>query len=217
MKIALYDFCDTIVNFQTADEYVCFTQDYLKLKAFGNTYMNTRLIKKFLDSRWEIKKKAILYQLRGIEKNKLTDAAYHYYKEKIMPNIYKPIVEGMRKHQENGYDVYIVSAGYRIYLDFFAEDFGIKGVIANEFRYHNDKFTGKLCRGDCYGEEKALRLDEVFIGKDIEHSISYSDSISDMPLLKWTDQGVVVSKNAHRAWVKENGLEDFILSEHGVG
>jgi len=216
MKIALYDFCDTVVNFQTADEYVYFAQNYLRLGSFHNTYMNRKVINAFFENRWKAKKKAILYQLRGIEKAVITDAAYKYYKDRILPNIYAPIIEEMRKHRENGYDVYIVSAGYRIYLDFFAEDFSVKGVIANEFEYHNEKFTGKLCRSDCYGEEKVLRLNETFAEQEIEHSISYSDSISDLPLLKWADRGVVVSRNAHRAWVKENGLEDFVLSEHGV-
>ncbi len=213
MKIALYDFCDTVVNFQTADEYVYFTQKYLDLKEFRHTFMDHEKIRELFIDDWKTNKGAILYQLRRIRRSALEDAAKQFYTEKILPNIYEPIVAGMKSHREDGYDIYIVSAGYNIYLDFFAEDFGVKGVVANDFLYQDDLFTGKLCRDDCYGEEKVRRLDGLFGKCSIEHSISYSDSISDLPLLKWTDKGVVVSRNVRRPWVKENGLEDFVLAE----
>ena len=79
MKIALYDFCDTVVNFQTADEYVYFTQKYLDLKEFRHTFMDHEKIRELFIDDWKTNKGAILYQLRGIRRSALEDAAKQFY------------------------------------------------------------------------------------------------------------------------------------------
>ena len=56
MKIALYDFCDTVVNFQTADEYVYFTQKYLDLKEFRHTFMDHEKIRELFIDDWKTNK-----------------------------------------------------------------------------------------------------------------------------------------------------------------
>lgn len=215
MKIAIYDFCDTIVNFQTADEYVFFTKKYLRINNFWSRFIGHPMIDKGLRRNWKLRKKAILFQLKGLKKDILLDAADEYYKKRVRPNIYKSILDKIEEQKAQGFHVYLVSAGYSIYLDFFAREFCLDGVIANDFKYHKERFSGVITKSDCYGDNKVIRLNEYFDGKDVDYSMSFSDSISDLPMLKWSDDGIVVSREGHRKWVSENGLKDYVLSEHG--
>ena len=41
-------------------------------------------------------------------------------------------------------------------------------------------------------------------------SIAYSDSISDLPLLQWADEGVVVSRHKSQAWAKTYGFTEIV-------
>lgn len=126
--------------------------------------------------------------------------------------------ELIKKYKAEGYFVYIVSGGYKEYIDYYARDLGVNGVIANEFKYINrfgkSIFSGLLCSKDCMGIEKVNRLNQMFNHKDIDFSVSYSDSLSDLPLFKWTDKAILVSKFKERRCAKENGLDQIVLAEH---
>lgn len=214
MKVLLCDFCDTLVNFQTADVYVKFAQEYLGLRGIKHTYMNLTPISR-LTERVGVKKKAILYQLKGIDKSALQESAYHFYLDRIKPNLYRSVLDFLDTYRKKGYDIYIVSGGYRIYIEYFAVEFNIKGIIANEFEFLNGRFTGKMVGNDCMRDEKVKRIDEVFPKKDeITDSVSVTDCISDLPMLKWANHGVVVSRTVRRKWVSEHKFEHFVLSEH---
>jgi phosphoserine phosphatase len=41
-------------------------------------------------------------------------------------------------------------------------------------------------------------------------SIVYSDSITDLPLLKWADEAVVISKSKSQLWANDFGFKEII-------
>ena len=211
-KLALFDFCETLVNFQTADAFI----DYVRQNE-SNLYMrflNTILIAlskakviAFLNKLFPhsgISKRIKLLQLRGFTFNKLDKLAKLYYREVIKPNLIDTLVSKMKECTQQDYEVSIVSAGYSLYLKFFTKDFNIKHLIATELEF--DK-TGKRCLGtisgkDCFHAEKINRINAYFNGQKIDYkrSVSYSDSRADLPLLKMTGQGVVISRNRSQVW-----------------
>jgi len=216
MKIVLFDFCDTLVNFQTANPFVDMVKKECKRGVVFDYVNSIRIIHKFFDRHWMIRKKLNLYQLKGVSKDQIGALAKKYYETMILPNSFTHMKELVKKYKAEGYVVYIVSGGYKEYIDYYVADLGIDGVIANEFRYINrfgkSLFSGLLCRKDCMGIEKVNRLNQMFDKNSIEHSVSYSDSLSDLPLFKWTDNPILVSKYKERKSAAENNLEQIVLA-----
>ena len=213
MKIAIYDFCDTLVDFQTADCFVFYVLEHLGMRAWYNNLTQIDLLKKCINKSRLINKKIVLYQLKGIKVATLERLAEDYYNNIIKNHLQIPVVKQLEEYKTKGFKIYIVSAGYSIYLKHFAREYLVDELIANDFKYRNERFTGKMALQDCYGKEKCRRLEKEINGLNIEESVSISDCISDLPILKWADTGIVISKKQHRKWVHENGFEELVLAD----
>lgn len=219
MKLALFDFCETLVNFQTADVFVDYTlRMYGRYKKYY-ILANKSIFVNFLNRYWKLKKKIHLFFLRGLTEEELVHAAKGFYLEYIEPNTFNCMKKIILDYKNNGYKTYIISGGYTIYIDLYAKNNGIDGIIANEFMYKISKgrkvFTGFICEKDCMGNEKIKRLERVFKNINIDESISFSDSPTDKPVLDWADKGVLVSKYKEREFAVENSYDQIVLSKLG--
>lgn len=218
MKLVLFDFCDTLVNFQTADPFV----EYVK-KEYGrgivyDKFWSVQCVYKFLEKHWKLRKKINLYQIKGLNEDQIRKSAEDYYNTLIRPNSFVYMKNLIKEYKEKEYVVYLISGGYEEYIKFYADELGVDGVIANSFKYKNKKgrkiFTGKIIGKECMDEEKVNRLNRIFKKDEVDFSISYSDSLSDLPLFRWTDKAVLVSKSKERKCAKENGLEQIVLADY---
>lgn len=214
MKLAILDFCDTIVDFQTANAYVNYTLDYFNIHSIYRKISRSGIAKRFFSKHWVLEKRLLLFMLRGLDKEMLDRAAEGYYIDLIKPHFQIPVINKILELRDQGYTLYLVSGGYTIYIQHFAKEFGFEKVISNDFAYKNESFTGRLCDNDCMGEEKVIRINTALKDATIEDSVSISDSRSDLPILKWASRAIVVSKTAHRKWPDEYGFEQMVLSEY---
>lgn len=213
MKVAILDFCDTIVDFQTANAYALYTLEHLHMHSLLRWLLRRGFVRNYFRKHWMEEKRLLLYMLRGTGEESLFKTAKGYYNDMIKPHFQVPVVDEIKKLREQGYTLYLVSGGYSIYIRLFAEEYGFEKVISNDFMYDNGVFTGRLCDKDCMGEEKVRRINMILNKDDTEDSVSISDSISDLPILKWADRAIVVSKKSRRKWAEENGFDQMVLSE----
>lgn len=219
-KIAFFDFCGTLVNFQTANIFV----DYVR-KRKGNSWMgfmnvlflvcsilNIFTILNKMVPGYQFSKRMKLIQLKGFMYEDLDELAKLYYDEKIKPNLIYPVLDKIKELAGKGYEICIASAGYSIYIKHFAADHSIRHVISTEIGYDNNKCLGIIQDTDCYKEGKISRIKSYFRGEDIDlgNCISFSDSISDLPLLLGTGAGVVVSHRKTQSWPYRYNLDEFI-------
>lgn len=223
-RLALFDFCETLVSFQTAGHFV----DYVRAKA-GNSQMFrleqlrvqskklrfTTVVNK-LFPHFNFDKRLQLYQLKGFTKDALEAFAEEYYVKHIVPNLIPELLAKVREKVAQGYTVSIVSGGYSIYLKHFAKEYGITDIISSEIGFNkNQVCTGRLEGADCMYHYKIQKLNKHFVAGDInlEESVAYSDSITDLPLLRWAGTGVVVSSEKSQKWAAENGLTEIIFEK----
>lgn len=90
----------------------------------------------------------------------------------------------------------IISASPTFLLEVICNRIEIKHLIASEV----NKNTG-VCEGkNCYGEEKVIRLKEVYNHEEIEEF--YSDSLSDAPLSLLAEKRFIVNKEEIIEWDK---------------
>lgn len=216
-KNIYFDFCETLVSFQTADAFV----DFARLNARKSTF---RLIweslfkffkriklfsfLEYLFPQKSIEKKFKLFQLKGLTIKELEEISFQYYHTVIKKHFIPEIYNEFLSDYELNYNITVVSGGYDIYLNCFIEDFPKCNLISTKLKFDNDTFSGKLIGKDCLYGEKVVQLEKLNFSQ--ENSIVYTDSYTDLPLLKWCKQGVVVSKNKHQAWSSKNGFKEIV-------
>jgi HAD superfamily phosphoserine phosphatase-like hydrolase len=219
-KLVVFDFCETLVTFQTADrfiDYILEKENYRKYSAIIKlTYILTKLrvlaiISKFFPE-LNLSKRLKLYQIKGISKNKIHSLAVSFYEEVLVHHKIKPLHELLLKHIDNQDHILIVSGGYAPYIKYFSEIYKLQYSFATEIEFHNNRATGMFFGKDCLFNQKVVLIERYLKNNKIlfDDSIAYSDSITDLPLLRWADKAYVVSKSKSQKWAIQNGFNEII-------
>jgi len=206
-KLAIFDFCGTITDFQTFDpflESVIIGENIWFKRWVGNKYLKrlsghlSRLKKGFY-----LYKRLLIRSCKGVPEVKIKAYARAYYQERVKPHCIPAISEKIRSLQNEGYRVIILSAGSKDYICEYAKEMSINDIIANEFDVKDGLCTGKLMDKDCLRKEKVSRLMRYIRENEIEGEllVGFSDSKSDMPFLNLCKRKVIVSHKIHRKWV----------------
>ena len=219
-KVAFFDFCETLTDFQTADAYVDFVRDATGrkrmrfLNALQLLMIKLRVIRVLtaMFPRKSINKRLKLFQLKGIPVSELDDLARRYYLERIRPHFIKRMIEELQELKANGYDVGLVSGGYGIYLKYFVDEFALDFCISSNLEIKDGVCTGRMDGIDCLNDNKIIFLDKRF-DHSPRQSVAYSDSRSDKPLLDYTSEGVVVSHGNHQEWSTECCYREIVWHE----
>ena len=214
MKIALFDFCETIVKFQTADAFVHYIRNRSNDRRMNfinktHSFLIKSRILAILENifpKSSLNKRLLLYQLKGFPKSKLRHFAKLYYYNKIKQAFIEPILLELTKKKEEGYRIIIVSGGYDIYLNYFVEEFKLDGLISTQIKFNkSDICMGEISGIDCLWGNKVTLLESFFSQENIDmsNSVAYSDSFTDIPMLNWVQNGIVVSNNNVEKWMKK--------------
>ena len=224
-KIAIFDFCETLVDFQTADAFVDYVREHTdelsvrrkeKINLILRKYKVTRIAEKITSSKYSIEKKLKLWQLKGLEKDMLNDLAFDFYQERIKPHLIERTNELLVQHQLAGDEVWLISGGYGIYLRYYKEEFKIDKLISSNISFSENKCLGKMEGLDCMRENKVELFKQAFSqckgGKVIA---SYSDSISDIPILLLADRPYVISRR-HQEWAHQYYFNEIIWTKNNT-
>lgn len=221
-ELILFDFCETLIKFQTADRYVHFCRRCLGKKRMLFFHFFIRCLEKlnffklydkiFRDS--NLHKRLVLFQLKGVEKKECEELAKKYFEEELLPNVIPETIQMLKRHQENNNPVWLISGGYDLYIKYFADYFHVDEYICSHIQFNEKSVcTGKMNGLDCMGTNKLLLL-ETFLKEryDVSSITFYSDSSSDLPLLLRAQTAVVVSKIKHQSWIDQYQLKEIIWS-----
>jgi HAD superfamily hydrolase (TIGR01490 family) len=203
-RLAVFDFCGTIADFQTADPFVDFilqdrkTASIILKDAARQLLQSSRLLK------GEAHKKMKLSLLTGHSKDLVTQKAAEYIEHVVLKRLHAPVIDRLKQHRADGDTIVIVSGGYQPYLDVFAKQFGVHTAIGTKIKFETDLCVGVFDGPNCMGETKiellrqAVALDDY----DLAGSHVYSDDRSDIPLLKLVGKPVVVATESMRPWYR---------------
>jgi HAD superfamily hydrolase (TIGR01490 family) len=120
----------------------------------------------------------------------------------ILPRVYTPMLEEVHHHQDAGRPTFIVSAAGNELVILLAEVLGMAGGIGTAYEVdENGILTGELDGPFMYGEGKVEAMRRYAADHDIylEASWAYSDSISDLPMLRAVGIPVAVNPDAELA------------------
>jgi HAD superfamily hydrolase (TIGR01490 family) len=121
----------------------------------------------------------------------------------VLPRIYERMLETAYNHQDEGRPVYICTAATQDMADVLAHVLGFDGAAGSRLDKRDGLYTGRFEGPFCYGEGKPVRMREIAERDDLDLSRSwaYSDSASDLPMLRAVGNAVVVNPDPELARV----------------
>jgi len=120
------------------------------------------------------------------------------------------------QHHSAGRETWIVSASPIEIVEPLAIALGMTGGIGTKGELDNGVYTGRLDGPFCYGEGKAQAITALANerGIDLSQSWSYSDSVSDIPMMEIVGNAVAVNPDQKMAAVaRERGWPVVIFAQ----
>ncbi len=194
IKLAIFDLDYTILN---TDSTYHFFIEIVKVKPLSLIYLPISVF-------W-----GIIHLFGGIDRTRfkeifftplkyLTSKEFSAFQERLIKKclkyVKKEATEKIEAHRKEGHTLMMISASPEFYVKGIAEHFGFDYCIGTRMKFNRKKvwIEGKNCKS----QEKVKRLKELIdiSTVDLENSVSYSDSRTDIPLLKLTGKGYLVDE-----------------------
>ncbi len=137
----------------------------------------------------------------------------------ILPRVYPQMLDEVYAHQDAGRATFIVSAAGNGVVEPLAAVLGMDGGIGTRYEVGEDgAFTGRFDGPFVYGPGKVEAM-EAFAaehGIDLAASYAYSDSISDLPMLRAVGHAVAVNPDPPLAEIaREEGWQTMRFEQLG--
>lgn len=114
----------------------------------------------------------------------------------ILPRVFPQMLDEVHTHQDAGRPTFIVSAAGNGIVESLARVLGMEGGIGTRYEVDGEgNFTGRLDGPFVYGPGKVEAMQRFADqhGIDLESSYAYSDSLSDLPMLRAVGNPVAVN------------------------
>ena len=133
----------------------------------------------------------------------------------ILPRVYPQMLKIAYAHQDAGRPVYICTAASQEVADLLAGVLTFDGAIGTRSEIVDGSYTGRLDGPFTYREGKATAIRELAEreGYDLAESWAYSDSESDLPMLRAVGHPVVVNPDAELSRIAREEEWDVIRFE----
>jgi HAD superfamily hydrolase (TIGR01490 family) len=136
----------------------------------------------------------------------------------VLPRLYTQMLEVAHAHQDAGRRVFICTAASQEMADMLAHVLSFDGAVGARSEIVDGRYTGRPAGPFTYREGKAQAMRELADaqGIDLSASYAYSDSESDLPMLRAVGHPVVVNPDAELARVaREEGWEIMRFEQLG--
>lgn len=137
----------------------------------------------------------------------------------ILPRVFPQMLDEVHDHQDAGRATFIVSAAGNGVVESLAQVLGMEGGIGTRYEVDADgNFNGRFDGPFVYGPGKVEAM-EAFAAEheiDLGASYAYSDSLSDLPMLRAVGNPVVVNPDPPLAEIaKQEGWQTMRFERLG--
>jgi len=140
---------------------------------------------------------------RGWDHDAVTSIVQRTLADVIDPIVYDEAIVLIEAHKAAGRLVYLVSASPEEIVAPLAQHLGLDGIIASRARLDPEgRYTGDVAFY-CYGETKVEAIAELAMREhiDLAESFAYSDSVTDLPMLRSVGHPIAVNPDRELARV----------------
>jgi HAD superfamily hydrolase (TIGR01490 family) len=187
-KLALFDFDGTITTDDSLIKFIRFVIGDIKFVA-GMAVLSPMLTayKLKLIPNYKAKQYMLSYFFKGISEEKFVKVANEYSLKHIDTILRPKAMKKITWHKEQRHKVVIVSASIECWLKPWCDKNNLD-LIATKIEVKDNIITGKFSTKNCYGIEKANRVQEQYNLNDYDHIYAYGDSRGDKELLELADE-----------------------------
>lgn len=127
-----------------------------------------------------------LEDLQGLNEAEMRLRVEAWYKTEISHLFYKEALELIESHRSQGHRLFLATGSSPYISEMVVEQLDLEGFVCTRLEVEDGLFTGRPIDPICYAEGKLhwaeqLALDE---GLDLTRSYFYTDSYTDLPLLR---------------------------------
>jgi len=155
--------------------------------------------------RVRVKQAMMRWCMVGKPKSEMLAAAEIFAQNEVENGLRPGGIRALDEHRQNGDNIMIVSAAVDILVAAIAKKLDIKHYLATDMALDEQyRLSAHFASPNCYGPEKVVRLEAYFVRNSElkqNHTIitMYSDSYSDLEILKYCDIGVAVNPDKRLA------------------
>jgi HAD superfamily hydrolase (TIGR01490 family) len=135
-----------------------------------------------------------IQDVAGLDEEHFEDELALWYAERVRSHISAAGRIEVEARRADGFIPVILSAGTRYAVEPLARDLDIEHVLCTQLEVEEGKLTGR-CEQLCYGPQK-VHIAERFASAhniDLDKSVFYTDSISDLPMLQRVGEARVIN------------------------
>lgn len=186
--LALFDFDGTITTDDSLIRFIRFSVGNTGA-ALGMIVLSPMLIayKLKLIPNHKAKQYMLSYFFKGMSTEKFQQIAEDYSLNHIDTILRPKAMKKIAWHKEQDHKVVIVSASIECWLKPWCDRNGLE-LIATKLEMKEGIITGKLLSKNCYGIEKANRVNDNYSLRQYDHIYAYGDSRGDKELLTLADE-----------------------------
>jgi HAD superfamily hydrolase (TIGR01490 family) len=152
------------------------------------------------DAQAEIVRQRVGAMIEGLPVRALHRLSHHVLAG-VLPNLYPQMLALAHEHQDAGRRIYVCTAASQEMADLMSLVLGFDGSLGSRSEVVDGTYTGRPAGPFAYGAGKATLIAELAAAEGISlaHSYAYSDSASDLPMLRAVGFPVAVNPDAELA------------------
>lgn len=203
VKCAFFDFDDTIAHGDSIHKLLLYALKKHPLSIFRYLKVGVLGIGWFLHiNSKEACKSALLYPLDLFDNEELKT----FYEREVVPSYYPHMIEELKKRQDEGCKVFLVTASEEAYMIYCDLPYDV--MMGTLTKKKGDAWTSQIVGKNCKGAHKVDRINAYLQEQgweiDYDNSYGYSDSKSDIPMLQ-------LVKHRYRVDKKDGSLHPFVF------
>ena len=168
--------------------------------------------------RIRVKQAMMRWSMVGKPRAYMENLAEEFAQNEITNGLRPGAIEALQKHRDNGDAIIIASAAVDLIVKPIAHRLNVEHWVATDMKWVDDKLALDFASDNCYGPQKLTRVKQLFAqNPELKQNNTlitmYTDSYSDIEILRFCDKGVAV--NADRKLTRTAQNEGFSVVDWG--
>ncbi len=152
--------------------------------------------------------------MKGQPEVELAEKCRQWVGEELVPQVFPTARERIARHRQDGHVVAMLSSSSPYVAEPLGHELALDAVLCTRLEVQAGKFTGRVLPPVCFGAGKVTWAEQFAVEHDIdlEQSWFYTDSYSDLPMLRRVGRQVAVNPDPRlRRFARRAGwtMEDW--------
>ncbi len=149
-------------------------------------------------------------RIAGMPEDDMRLEVYEWYDREVRQHIDPMMTKAIKAHGDAGHKLVLLTASSPYISERVCEDLGFDDFLSTRFEVQDGKFTGRLQGPMCYGAAKVTYGQEWLDDhkKQLDEAWFYSDSYTDLPMLKAVGNPVAVNPDPRlERWARQHDVQ----------